>query len=290
MLWTGGSAIPANCVGVHAVTFQPVVLSGGLPGWAFLNRTLESQKAAFDSSASVQRDVDYLKENLPKADTAEKLISDPRLFRIALSAFGLEADAGNTFFMKKVLEEGTFDPESLANRLSDKRYFEMSKAFGYGDVSPPFTAVSTFVDQVARSFLDQRFEVGVGQADQSMRLALGFERELDRLLSRTSNDDALWYSVMATPPLRQVFEGALRLPSSVGTLDVDRQLALFKNRADTYFGASGVSQFADPEMREALITSFLSQSQLATGPAATTRGSVALALLQSAPSPYLGLI
>jgi hypothetical protein len=41
------------------MTFSPIVPFGGYSGWAFLKRTQTSQKAAFDTTATVKRDEEY---------------------------------------------------------------------------------------------------------------------------------------------------------------------------------------------------------------------------------------
>ena len=64
---------------------------------------------------------------------------------------------------------------------------------------------------------------------------------------------------------------ALGLPSTIATLDIDRQLSVFRERARDVFGADSVSQFADPKRREDAIRNFLVRSpsaeQAVTSPA-----------------------
>ena len=263
------------------MTFQPVIPFGGNGGWAFLSRTREAQQAAFDASPAVQRNTAYFEQTIAKITSAEELVADRRLLEVALGAFGLEGDIGNKFFIRKVLEDGTFDPDSLANRLSDKRYLEMSKAFGFGDVSPPNTVLSDFAPRIVAAFREKQFEAAVGEQAPDMRLALGLERDLGQLASGGMSDEAMWFTVMATPPLRTVFERAFSLPVAVGTLDIDRQLEIFREKAGALFGDTRLAQFADPEKIDALRDTFLGRSELLSGPPATVRGSAALALLQA---------
>ena len=82
--------------------FQPIVPTGGLAGWRFLQRTYDTQFEAFSKSVSLQRDTDYFKENIAEATTAEALVSDRRLLTVALGAFGLQVRRD----LKQVREEG----------------------------------------------------------------------------------------------------------------------------------------------------------------------------------------
>ena len=109
--------------------FQPVLPLSGLPGWVLLNRTLESQTEAFNASPQIVRDTDYFVENIGNVRTAAELVSDRRLLPVALGAFGLDDDINNRALLQKVMEDGTAAPASLANRLADERYAQLSVAF-----------------------------------------------------------------------------------------------------------------------------------------------------------------
>jgi len=267
------------------MSFQPVVPFSGNVGWAFLQRTREAQEAAFLKSPVIERDVAYFREGIGDIASAEELVADRRLLTVALGAFGLDDDLPNRFFIRKVLEEGTIAPDAFANKLTDKRYFEMSKAFGF-DLQPSNIALSDFDDRIVAAFETRRFEAAIGRQNEPMRLAMSLERELDVVTARNISEDGLWFTVMGTPPLRAVFETALNLPASLGSLDIDRQLEVFKSAAARVFGDSNLRQFTDPERREELTRKFFVGNELSGPATATVRGSVALSLLQSAPRYY----
>lgn len=269
------------------MSFQPVVPSAGLAGWAFLSSTREAQESAFQSGAALTRDTDYFQERIGEIRTAEDLVSDRRLLRVALGAFGLDSDIDSRFFVRKVLEEGTTDDQALANRLSDKRYQAMSEAFGF-DLSPPNTVLSTFGPGIVESYRTRQFEVAVGNTSPDMRLALSIEREVQTIAERGLTGAAAWFTVMATPPLRAVVEQALSIPSSVGALDVDQQLEIFRGKAAAVFGSADFEGLATDEGIDTLRTRFLAQSDLTGTPSGSTRGSVALALLQGSQAPFAG--
>ena len=99
--------------------FTPIVPTGGLTGWTLLNRTLDQQTQLFNAAPSLQRDTEYFRQNISEVQNAEALVSDRRLLRVALGAFGLGDDINNRAFIKAILEQGTDDRGALANRLSD---------------------------------------------------------------------------------------------------------------------------------------------------------------------------
>ncbi len=262
------------------MTFQPVIPLTGNAGWSFLTRTREAQEDAFRSSSLNERETGYFRKNIGAITSAEALVSDRRLLSVALGAFGLDEDINNTFFIRKVLAEGTQDEAAFANRLGDKRYAQMSEAFGF-DLTPPNTQRGSFGDQIAEGFLTRQFEVAVGTADPDMRLALGVERELATLEKGNLSEEAEWFTVLGTPPLRRVFESALSIPPTAAGLDIDRQLELFRDKAVRVFGVSTPTAFEDPNRQEDLIRRFLLQSEVASLSNSFSSGSAALSLLQS---------
>lgn len=263
------------------MSFQPVVPFSGTLGWLFLQRTREQQEQAFAASPVVARPVEHFLDKIGDVRRAEDLVSDRRLLSVALGAFGLDADLNNRFFIRKVLEEGSRDPAAFANKLADKRYLAFAAAFGFGDVPGGNTRRPGFAEDVVARFRDRQFEASVGAANPDLRLVLGFERDMTDLAARRLSNDGLWFSVMGTPPLRAVFERALGLPATVGSLDIDRQLDLFKSRARSRLGSESIRDLAAPELREKVTRAFLVSADLAVTASPSARGAAALAILTS---------
>jgi hypothetical protein len=261
------------------MTFQPIIPSGGILGWNFLSRTRESQEAAFENSSEIVRNVDYFKENISKVSSAEELINDRRLLQVALGAFGLDDDINNKFFLQKVLDDGTVDSDALANRLADKRYLEFSKAFGFGDFSTPRTVLSDFGEEITSAYKSSQFEIAVGNQDSNMRLALGLDDALTTIVNSSTTDNGRWFSVMGQPAVRAVFEVALGLPSSVGALDLDLQLTIFRERLESRFGDGEISQFSNSESIEEMRKIFLTQSDLNNSTSNISNYSSAISIL-----------
>ena len=261
------------------MTFQPIVPFQGFAGWKFLQRTIETQQNAFNSSVQVNRITDGFRERISAIKSADDLIGDRELLQVALGAYGLEEDINNRYFIKKVLEEGTLDESSLANRLSDKRYFELSKAFGFGDFSTPNTALSSFAETIIARFEQKSFETAVGSVDPNMRLALNYSNQLSEVVDSTSNRDAQWFSIMGNPPLRKVVEAALGLPDSIGAIDIDQQLQAFKSGSQRVFGTDNVADIANREDEEKMIRLFMLRSQVQQT-SGLDAGSIALSLLR----------
>lgn len=263
--------------------FAPALPTGGLPGWVLLNRTFDRQTAAFDAAPRIQRDTEYFQANIADVRSAEDLVSDRRLLRVALGAFGLQDDLNNRAFIRAILEQGTVAQDALANRLTDDRYKRLADAFGFAEPDGPETTRPGFGAEITAQFRRREFEVAVGEQDQAMRLALNAQRELPLLAAEGGRDTTIWLRILGTPPLRQVFETALGLPEGVAQLDLDRQVEVFQDRARAALKLDSVSDLADPSRREEVIRRFLVQDQIRRVTVLTPAG-VALSLLQARPA------
>ena len=266
---------------IAAIPFQ------GLQGLRYLERTLEKQQTLLLNSVTHSRDTKYFQDNISKVKTTEDLMSDRRLLRVALKAFGLHDDMSKTFFIKKILSSDTQDKKSLANRLSDKRYEKITKAFGFGDSNFPEGKASEtgFAEKIIKLYREAQFEVAIGQQDNDLRLALNAKRTLTTLLSEKTDEKGqeksenyFWYQVFGDKPLRTVFETSLGLPKSIGKLDLEAQITHFKSAFSRNFQGIKLNDFDQPEMLDRLVERFLIRQQLVQS-ASTSSASIALMLL-----------
>lgn len=262
------------------MTFQPVLPLSGYTGWTFLKRTMDRQVAVQQASPVLKRDEAYFRDRIGKVQTAEQLVSDKRLLRISLTAFGLEGDVNSRAFIQKILEGGTLKEGSLANKLADKQYLKFAAAFGFGDFSVPRTGLSTFADEILAQFRARSFETAVGAQNNGYRLALNAEREIPALASRTISETAKWYTLLGSAPLREVMQTALGLPKSFAAIDLDQQVSVMREKAQAVFGAPTVGQFSDPARMEALVRRFHIRSEFQDQSAGNAPAAMALALLR----------
>ena len=184
------------------MAFAPVVPFGGLLGFRFIERTYDAQFETFGKSSDIQREVDYFLEHAGEATTAEALVADRRLLRVVLGAFGLDDEVDKRAFIRKILEDGTLDPDSLANRLADPAWAEFSQALGYGDLGGLLVFDSTRQD-IAEQFRLRQFERAIGDANVDIRLALNFRRQILEMANDPSVETTGWLKVLGSKPLRK---------------------------------------------------------------------------------------
>lgn len=261
------------------MTYFPAIPLGGYLGWKVFDNTASRQFEVFKETPSVIRDVDYFRENIASATTAEKLVNDRRLLQVALGAYGLAEEIDKRAFIQKILEEGTDFSDSFANRLSDPRWRQFTKDFGYGNFTGSRVGIESFREQTANNYLERAFEERVGEVNTDMRLAMNFRREIAKIANSASVEEIGWFQIMGQQPLRVVMEAALGLPSSIGTADIDKQKELFARKADQFFGGKSPAVFKDPVKVEEALRRFFLYSEIQNGPTASTPGVAALSIL-----------
>ena len=264
--------------------YQPVVPFTGIGGLLFVERTRDTQQTVFDQSPAIAREMEYFRDNIANALTPDDLVNDRILRKVALGAFGLDDDIDKIYFVKKILEDGTENGDALANKIVDPRYREFSSFFGYGNALGARVGLSDFANNVLDQYKTRQFEIAVGNADNSVRLAMNFKREISKFFPASAESDEAgtpWYQIMGNTPVRTIFETAFGLPSSIGVLDIDRQRTIFEERSEQFFGSSSVDVFRDEEAVDKLLRNFFAQEQLTQGPSTAVAGSAALTLLTS---------
>jgi hypothetical protein len=216
-----------------------------------LSRTAESR--------TVERASAYYLENIGSVRSIDDFFADDRLYSYAMKAFGLGEMTYAKAFIRKILEEGTDDSTSLANRLADPRYRELATAFNfkrYGEATTSFgrTQQGT-VDRYVRLTLEE--EAGI--QNEGVRLALYFQRKAPDI-QRTMD-------LLADPALLKVVQTALSISPLTAGADIDKQAEMIAGRLD-------VADLKDPEKLDEFLARFTSLWELQNGPAPSANAMI----------------
>lgn len=206
------------------------------------------------------------------------LFSDFKLLIATTNFFDMPIGPSATRYSQRLLESDKSDPQSLASLLQDQRYIPFVNAFDFQPLNEERTYPTGFADKITANYAERQFEIEVGNSDNSMRVALALERELDTVIESSTSENSRWFAVMASPALRSVFESAFRLPASFGNIDIDAQLNVFKARSVQFFDTTDVADFAAPELLDELRQTYLLQQNSTVGTSTSSAG-LASALL-----------
>lgn len=193
---------------------------------------------------------------------ARDLVFDLDLFDATLDLFGQSHREGDFDTVIKAMDSDLSDEISFINLHYDTGLRAMTGAFAFNQGDPGVTFPEGFAAELAELYQDRQFEIQIGESDPNMRLALAFERELQGVADAGGSEDAHWFNVMGSPPLRTVFEAALALPPGFAQLDIERQLVEMKERSFSAFGTTHPADYLEPDMMDQFRRRFLMLSEL----------------------------
>jgi hypothetical protein len=227
------------------MSFQPVLPLGGFSGWRYLQTTLATQQARFAESATQAADRAYFKENIASVQSAEDLVSDYRLLRVTLGAYGLQDDLPNRAFIQQVLEQGTDADTDLANKLANKSYRALANAFNFGSAADAGEANRQ--SGIDRAINDERYFRDTVTEFQTVDDLLSDGRALRVALAAFDLSDDLPNRQF----LRDVFEGGTSSPSALANqLDNPKYAQL----VDAFgFSDDGTSRTGEPAFASTLL-------------------------------------
>lgn len=189
----------------YLARFTPL---SGVPGQAHVNET------------------QWYAQNIGQVKSIDQFLhkDSERLLTYALLAFGLEDALDDKALLRTMLEGGTEDPESPANKHEEKNWAQFVKSFDFVGLGDRATTYNPAQEPSVVKFMRQKLEEDAGVQNEGVRLALYFERKAPTITNA--------YQILADPALSAVVRTVLGLPDSIAQLDVDKQAKLIEARID----------------------------------------------------------
>lgn len=259
------------------MTFQPVIPLSGVAGWNFLQSTYDKQLQVFSDSAQIKNDREYLEQTLSKPVSVDDLISDRRLLRVTLTAFGLAGEETKGGLVRKVLQDSQDPDSTFLKRLNNPAYTEFANVFGTSNGSIALS--STKISEIANQFETASFEIAVGDVDGDQRISLNYQSSIADLVGETSSEDAILFRLLGSRPAQALLSTALNLPDSVQKLPIERQAEILKDALNRQIGVTDLNQLKEPETVNRLVRRYHAIRSAQNGPDISTPGAVALTLL-----------
>ncbi|MFW2589574.1 DUF1217 domain-containing protein [Sagittula sp. SSi028] len=246
----------------------------------YVNNPVAAATLRTSALEAMEEKVSYFQSNISEAITADKLLEDKDLLKVALAAFGVEERLNSTSIIKRALLEDPADDNSLVNLIGDSGLAKLSEKFGYYLPGDRKNQNDEFSTNIVESYRWQLFENEVYNIDPSIGTALSFQRGAPALAALEGSDNTKWYSVLGDTMMREVFETALGLPEGFSQIDIDKQLTIIKEKSEDKFGIVSFSDIEDPRNLDKIIRLYLLQNEVQSN---NSLGShqVALTLLSS---------
>ncbi|TGQ16439.1 MULTISPECIES: DUF1217 domain-containing protein [unclassified Mesorhizobium] len=229
------------------------------------NYAIQAEIAGLDPNSDyVKGETTYYLANITKVKSVDDLMSNNRLYTYALAAYGLDSATEDKDLIKSVLQGGVRDPESVANKQTNKAYAGLASAFNFEQYGENATTYVQAQQPTVDMYMRQTLEEDAGKTNEGVRLALYFQRKAPDITS--------WYDVLADTALASVVRTALGLPDSFATADIDKQAQLFEQKLD-------IKDFTDPDKLGKFLTRFTSMYEIAH-PTSTAVTSVSVLFAQ----------
>lgn len=180
-----------------------------------------------ENQPTVDRETAYYLENITKVKSVDDFVNDYRLFHYAMKAFGLEDMAYAKAFMTKAMKEGVSDPDSFANKLTDKRYAEFVKTFNFAALGEQTTVYVKAQQEVTANYATQALIHGVNPQSEAVQAETNYYlanivkvKSVDEFMG---NDRLLSYALKAygfnpaeedLDKIREFLEGGVSDPDS----------------------------------------------------------------------------
>lgn len=209
----------------------------------------------------VKRETDYFLSTIRSVKSADEFLKNDRLYKFAMTAFGLKDMIYGKAFMRKVLAEGVDGSGSFALQLADPRFRDFAETFNFARYGATATAFDRAQQGTVDRYLRIQLETDAGQMDEGLKLALYFQRKAPDVKSV--------YGLMGDPALYKVVQTALGLPMAYSNTDVDKQAGFLRSKIS-------LDDFSDPAKLDRFITRFTARWQAANGPAAQSAPQIGL--------------
>jgi len=221
-----------------------------------LDRSLANTAKQTDTA----RETEYFKEHISEVKSVDDLLKNDRLYRYAMKAYNLDDMIYAKGMIRKVLEGGVSDTDSLANKLSDSRFKALATAFDFNTYGESTTATSAVETDTVDKYVRQTLETSEGEKNEGVRLALYFSRKASQVTSA--------YGILADAALLKVVQTTFGISELSSLQDVDTQAKTIDSMMD-------IEDLQDSEKLEKFIQKFAAKYD-AENAATTTDPTVSL--------------
>lgn len=195
-------------------------------------------------------EVEYYLSRITSVKSVDDLFSDDRLYRFAITAFGLLEMSEARAFMRRILSGGTGGAKAFMLELADQRLRDFAEAFDFAAHGLQTTQREAARYDVAERYSRIKLEAEVGRQDEGARLKLSFERKIAGVKSI--------YGVLGEADLYTVVRITLGLPAAQTGPEIDQQAAIIGAQLD-------LKEFADAERLAAFLHRFSGEWQRRRG-------------------------
>jgi hypothetical protein len=216
-----------------------------IAGWSILQKNSAALETSYAATTTQVSDIAYFQSIASTLTSPEALLNNYRALQFVTTAYGLQAQSGQTAILNKLMTQDPTSKSSLAQQLADSHYLKFAQALSTW-APPPFSSQDT-IDSVIAAYKENSFETSVGQDNSALQEAQYF--------SQNAQGKTTLAEVMADPALLDVVRVSLGIPESFGSLDYSQQVQILSSRVD-------LKQFSSASGVQSMITKYLAMDEI----------------------------
>jgi len=208
--------------------------------YQLISRDMPTSIGRVEKQPMVARETAYFQQNIGKVTSIDEFVKDDRLFKFAMKAFGLADMDYAKAFMVKAMKEGVSDPDSFANKLTDKRYAEFVATFNFAAREERTTsyveAADGVVDRYTLAAVTAGVEIDNPQLEKINNDYLANIVKVKSIDQFLAHDDLYVYAMKAhgldeyisdKAFMREILEGGVADPDSLANRQKNEAFAEF---------------------------------------------------------------
>lgn len=209
--------------------------------YQIISTNMARTKTQIEKDPVVKRETEYYNATIKTIKTVDEFVKNDRVFKYAMKAYGLEDMAYAKAFIKKMLQEGSTNPLSMSNKMSNPLYKAFVKAFDFAGKGAEATSAASATSETVQKYVQQTLEVQEGNANQGVQLALYFKRKASSITKPME--------ILADRALLKFVQTAFNIPEASSKADIDIQVRNLEK-------VLNVKDFQDPKKVDKLIQRF----------------------------------
>jgi Protein of unknown function (DUF1217) len=213
------------------------------------------------NDVEIKRETAYYQTAIEKVKTIDDFLANDRVYRFAMTAFGLKDMIYAKAFVKKVLKDGIDSSNSFTNQLTDPRFKDLATTFNFKSLGSTTTIFDRARQGVVDKFLQIKLEEDAGSSNDGVRLALYFRRKVSTITSA--------YSILGDAALYKVAQVALGLTSSSNANSLENQVSMIKAKID-------LTKLSDPVVLNKFLAKFMTKWDLSNNTESTSSPALLL--------------
>lgn len=189
-----------------------------------IDRTKPQQLESIERAPQHARAIENFRKAIEGIETVEDLVQNYDAYNLVMKANGLGDQMFGKAMVREILSSDISKSDSLVRRMTDDRFESLYRDMGFteGGAKTENTKSVIWQEKMIAKYIETTFVDAQAEQDPIVGNVLKFRSEAPQITK--------WYDILGDADVAGVLRLALGIPNETATLDVDRQVDLFKSK------------------------------------------------------------